>query len=52
MDNIQLATMSDIPQLPCYDLNNNETDVVEDDSLEYILDTWVFTFLTGLYDYV
>ena len=35
MDNIQLATMSAIPQLPCYDLNNNETDVVEDDSFSY-----------------
>ena len=35
MDNIQLATMSAIPQLPCYDLNNNETDVVEDESFSY-----------------
>lgn len=35
MDNIQLATMSAIPQLPCYDLNSNETDVVEDDSFSY-----------------
>lgn len=32
MDNIQLTTMTDVPQLPCY---NNEADIIKDDSFSY-----------------
>ena len=32
MDNIQLTTMTNVPQLPCY---NNEADIIKDDSFSY-----------------
>ena len=32
MDNIQLTTMTNVPQLPCY---NNEADIIKDDAFSY-----------------